>query len=102
MRTNITKKQLKKKDINEIISENYEMFSSASSTLRAIYVTLGWTHMTQEFHRAQETIEELTESALRSFKKDYKKSRVSTAGISVEVYFDEFENLNIDVSFDII
>ena len=103
MLTTTTRKQLKKKDIDLIISENYEMFSSASSTLRAIYVTLGWTHMTKDWNRALETIEELTKSTLESFKKNNKRTSCSTAGISVDVYFDEMtDKLNINVSFEII
>lgn len=71
--------------------------------LRSIYISLGWTHMTQEFGRTDDVVEELTTNVVESLIKDPKGSpSYATAGLKVEGYIDEEGLLNLDYNFNLI
>lgn len=107
MRTGITKKEVEAGKFH--YSDHWEIFHAAENMLRAIYTLFGWTHMTKDFSRTGETIENLVESTIASIKKDGEESSCATAGIKVTAWYEdegEFgdENLvlNIDLSFNIV
>jgi len=94
----------KKEDINKILDKEVGFFNEmdlVADKLRTIYTTLGWTHMTTNFSRANETIEELTEHTLKRLL-DLEDVRVSSAGLCIYGYFDSEGFINMDYSFVLI
>lgn len=96
----------KKGDIKDLIAGNHELYNTFSligDKLRTIYVALGWTHMTGDFGRADNIVEELTTGVLESLLKNTEGSpQHGTAGLEVSGYFDEEGMLNLDYSFKLI
>ena len=99
MITKFTKKDIKngKFDINDL----YDQTSLMSNNLRSIYNLFGWVHMIQEFSTTPNLLDELLEDSVNSLKKDGKEARYSSGGMTVFVYFNEDDMLEIDVYFNI-
>lgn len=96
--------QYKNKDIKDLVEGNhslYNEFSLIGDKLRTIYIALGWTHMTKEFSKADDTVEQLTNGVLESLLEG-KETTHSTAGLEVCGWFDEEGMLNLDYSFKLI
>ncbi len=92
-----------REDLEEIIQGNhdlYNMFSLIGDKLRVIYVALGWTHMTKDFFRADEVVEEMTQHVLEALLSDEEDVSWGTAGLNVRGYWEE-DNLMLDYSFNL-
>lgn len=93
--------QYKKGDLKNLIAGNHDLYNTYSligDKLRTIYTALGWTHMTGDFGKSDEVVEQLTIGVLESLIKGDHNTH-ATAGLQVEGYFDEEDYLNLDYSF---
>ncbi len=94
----------KKGDIKNLIEGSHDLYNTYSliaDKLRTIYVALGWTHMTGEFSKADDTVEHLTISVVEGLK-NKNTYMCATAGLQVDGYFDDEDMLNLDYNFTLI
>lgn len=90
-----------KKDLKQAIEDNdfnYPYSSLLANNLKAIYVLFGWSHMTEDFHRADELIDELTAGVFEGLLKKEEYS-LASAGLKIEGWFDEDGLVNLDYYF---
>ncbi len=95
---------IKRENLEEAIQGNhdlYNQFSLIGDKLRVIYVALGWTHMTQEFSKADDVVEELTQHVLESLLSEKEDAQFGTAGLTVLGYWDDEELLNLEYTFNL-
>ncbi len=98
MYTNITRLTLEKAILEE--HDLHNMFSLVADKLRVIWTALGWTHMTEQFGKADEIVENLTQNVLEGLMSEEEEISWGTAGLTVRGYWDE-ENLMLDYSFNL-
>jgi len=95
----------KYKDLRGLIDDggfaHYNVTNLIADKLKVIYTTLGWTHMTGEFCKADELVEELTTDVLERLIVKGKDGEVSlsTAGLYIAGWFDSEGMLNLDYHF---
>lgn len=97
--------QHKRKDLKKLIENedyNYQYSSLIANNLKAIYTLFGWTHMLKDYHKADYLIDELTLYVYQSLSKENaKEARVSSAGLTIEGWFDGEDYLNLDYYFNL-
>lgn len=92
-------------DLREILSMEKWLvneLSLVSDKLRTIYTTLGWTHMTNDFFRTDETVERLTMGSFIELAKGAKDIQQSSGGLTVSMWYDEDGIINVDYYFNLI
>lgn len=99
---------IKREDLEGAILGDHELYTSMSliaDKLRVIYTALGWTHMTMEFSKADDTVDMLTQHVLEALntveegkEEPTEEVSCSTAGLEVHGWWDE-DTLVLDYRF---
>ena len=94
--------KFKEKDLKKLLTgEEYDnSFSLIADKVRVIYVALGWTHMTDDFLIADENIELNLKYVYQALiDNPESEPQISSAGVSIQGFFDEEGLLNLDFYF---
>lgn len=97
--TKYTAKTIKKAIADEDF--DYQYTTLISDKLRAIYTLFGWTHMLDEFHAAQNNIDQLLMKVYEQIAGGKMSVQVSCAGLMIESWIDEDGYVNLDYYFNL-